>query len=182
MPRGYNHLEMISFTCLVVDTGSRLLPQWDLNRGCQPKDLLQPLHVAWAFLQHDGLRVVVVFCLEAQCFNSEQGKSRIAFHDPATSVVMQQHFLCLLLATSKFHNLTRFKGRDIHSTSYGMSNNLWIYVFKLLQCISLCHYFLCICLGSSASYYPKLIELPEIANKNMELPNKCDFQINIFLA
>lgn len=80
--------------------GSKLLPQWDLSRGCQLKRLFEPLHVGWASSQYDGLRVAVVFYLDAPCFNREQGRNCSAFRVPA-SVVTQQHFLCILLVTSK---------------------------------------------------------------------------------
>ena len=53
-----NHLEMTSLICLVVDVGSKLLPQWDLSWGCWLKQLLEPFPVTWASLQHGGLRVV----------------------------------------------------------------------------------------------------------------------------
>lgn len=116
LAESYNHLEVVSLSCLLVATGSKLLPQWDLNRGHQVKHLFDPFPVVWASAQYDGLRVAVVFYLEAPCFNSEQGRNCSPFHVPA-SVVMQQHFLCILLVTSKSLNLIRFKGRDTHSTS-----------------------------------------------------------------
>lgn len=116
MAEGYNHQEVISLTCLLVATGSKLLPQWDLNRGHQLKHLLDPFRVVWASSQYDGPRVAVVFYLEAPCFNSEQGRNCSTLQVPA-SVVMQQRFLCILLVTSKSLNLIRFKGRDTHSTS-----------------------------------------------------------------
>lgn len=180
MAEGWNHLEVTSLTCLVVDDVSKLLPQWDVSWGCWLKHLLEPLCVVWASLQHNGLRGVsflfsffisfhstlfyFIWWFSASIMRVCTGKKKL--YCPVSGAI-QWHFLCTLLVRSKSLNPTRFKGKDRTSPlSEGVPKNLWTYssVLKPPPYIPSCYYFLCICPESYASCCSKLIGLPEIAN------------------
>lgn len=122
MAESWNHLEVTSLTCLVVDDVSKLLPR-DVSWGCWLKHLLEPLCVVWASLQHNGLRVVFFFLFisfhstlfyfiwwfSASIMRVCTGKAKL--YRPVSGAI-QWHFLCTLLIRSKSLNPTRFKGRD----------------------------------------------------------------------